>query len=159
MSIAHLFVVSATGLDRKKQERHYLLVTRQFFDRYNDGGGLKEALDSADVPRSMVRAGGRAHRRAVLRGFRTARSPVETVPSSSASLSVGVGSQHQGSVCRLFTLTATNSPPADPPVAEEQSSMTSVAVVKLAAPMRSTLTGIPTMLMLLFTSKTLAGLA
>jgi hypothetical protein len=59
VSIAHLFVVSATGLDRKKQERHYLLVTRQFFDRFCDGGGLKEGLDTADVPRSMVRNGER----------------------------------------------------------------------------------------------------
>jgi len=37
--------------------------------------------------------------------------------------------------------------------------MTSVAVVKLAVPTRSTLTGDPAMLMLLFTSKTLGGLA
>jgi len=59
MSVAHLFIVTASGLDRRKQERHCLLITRQFFDRYGDGGVLKEALDSADVPRSMTRAGER----------------------------------------------------------------------------------------------------
>lgn len=59
MAVAHLFVVTSSGLDRKKQERHYLLITRQFFDRYGDGGGIKEALDSADVPRSLAHAGER----------------------------------------------------------------------------------------------------
>jgi len=59
MSVAHLFVVTASGFDRRKQERHYLLITRQFFDRQGDGTVLKEALDSADVPRSMVRSGER----------------------------------------------------------------------------------------------------
>ncbi|HEV8309655.1 MAG TPA: hypothetical protein VGW35_18485 [Methylomirabilota bacterium] len=59
LAIAHLFVVTATGIDRRKQERHYLLVTRQFFDRFSDGAGLKDALDSADVPRSLARAGER----------------------------------------------------------------------------------------------------
>lgn len=58
-SVAHLFIVTAAGLDRRKQERHYLLITRQFFDRYRDGGGLKEGLDAADVPRSLTRAGER----------------------------------------------------------------------------------------------------
>jgi hypothetical protein len=59
LSIAHLFIVTASGLDRRKQDRHYLLITRQYFDRYRDGAGLKEGLDSADVPRSLTRAGER----------------------------------------------------------------------------------------------------
>jgi|SRR5215831_17052187 len=58
--IAHLFVVTESGLDIKKRHRHHLLITRQFFDRVTDPATLKDALDSADVSRALSRAGERS---------------------------------------------------------------------------------------------------
>jgi hypothetical protein len=58
-AIAHLFTVTESALDRRKQNRHYLLITRQFFDRFSDASALKEALESADVGKSLLRAGDR----------------------------------------------------------------------------------------------------
>jgi hypothetical protein len=57
--LAQLFTVTEGAVDPRKQQRHHLLVTRQFFDRYTDASALKEALAAADVARSLVRAGER----------------------------------------------------------------------------------------------------
>jgi hypothetical protein len=57
--VAHLFVVriAAVGRQTNQQNRHNLVVTRQFFDRVTDTMTLKDALDSADVAKAMLRAG------------------------------------------------------------------------------------------------------
>jgi len=58
--VAHLFVVSESGLDPRKRNRHNLLITRQFFDRLADPATLKDVLESADVARSLAKAGERS---------------------------------------------------------------------------------------------------
>ncbi len=60
-AVAHLFVVrvAAVGRQANQQNRHNLVVTRQFFDRVTDTMTLKDALDSADVARSLERSGER----------------------------------------------------------------------------------------------------
>jgi hypothetical protein len=58
-AVAHLFVVVAPGLDPRKRQRHNLLVTRAFFDRFSDPTSLGEALDSAGIARSLAKAGDR----------------------------------------------------------------------------------------------------
>src|SRR5262249_53914868 len=58
-ALAHLFAVVGAGGDPRPPQRPNLLVTRQFFDRYTDSGALKDALESAEVGRSLTRAGDR----------------------------------------------------------------------------------------------------
>lgn len=59
-AIAHLFVVIEGGVDPRKRNRHHLMVTRQFFDRLADAATVKDALESADVARSLAKAGERS---------------------------------------------------------------------------------------------------
>jgi hypothetical protein len=58
-SVAHLFVLREASSDPRKGKRHHLMITRQFFERYNDVMSLKDALESADVARTLARAGDR----------------------------------------------------------------------------------------------------
>jgi hypothetical protein len=58
-AVAHLFVIVVRGADPRKNQRHNLLVTRQFFERFGDPAALKDALESADVARTLTRAGDR----------------------------------------------------------------------------------------------------
>ncbi len=58
--IAHLFVVSQGGVDPRKRSRHNLLITRQFFDRLADAATVQDALETADVARSLKKAGERS---------------------------------------------------------------------------------------------------
>ena len=56
---ACLFTLTEPSPDPRKHKRYYLLLTRQFFDRFRDYTAFKEALDSADVARTLTRAGER----------------------------------------------------------------------------------------------------
>jgi len=56
---SHLFVVREPGPDPRRQPRHHLLVTRQFFDRFADSSSLRDALECGDIGRALVRAGDR----------------------------------------------------------------------------------------------------
>jgi hypothetical protein len=59
-AVAHLFIIREGGsLDPRKAQRHHLMVTRQFFERYGDAIALKDALESGDVARTLKRAGDR----------------------------------------------------------------------------------------------------
>jgi hypothetical protein len=58
-AVAHLFIVRESSVDPRKAQRHHLMVTKQFFERYNDAIALKDALESGDVGRSLKRAGDR----------------------------------------------------------------------------------------------------
>jgi hypothetical protein len=59
--VAHLFViqVAAIGRTANRRDRHNLVVTRQFFDRFPDTVSLRDGLDSADVARALEKAGER----------------------------------------------------------------------------------------------------
>jgi hypothetical protein len=59
--VAHLFVVrvAAVGRSASRQDRHNLVVTRQFFDRFPDTMSLRDGLDSAEVAKAMQKAGER----------------------------------------------------------------------------------------------------
>lgn len=54
-SVSHLFVVTQPGVDKRKDKRHHLLVTRQFFERFADSTSLQEALAAADVAKALKR--------------------------------------------------------------------------------------------------------
>jgi hypothetical protein len=58
---AHLFAVrvAAVGRSAIRQDRHNLVVTRQFFDRFPDTMSLRDGLDSADVAKTLEKAGER----------------------------------------------------------------------------------------------------
>lgn len=56
---AHLFTVTEPGPAPGKQKRYSLLLTRQFFDRLSDHSAFVEALNAADVARTLARAGER----------------------------------------------------------------------------------------------------
>jgi hypothetical protein len=56
---AHLFTIREGAPDPRKAQRHHLLVTRQFFERYGDAIALKDALESGDIARMLKRAGDR----------------------------------------------------------------------------------------------------
>ncbi len=56
---AHLFVIVEAATDPRRQQRHHLMITRQFFDRCSDPATLKDALEGVDVARSLTRAGDR----------------------------------------------------------------------------------------------------
>jgi hypothetical protein len=60
--VAHLFVIrlAAVGRQANRQDRHNLVVTRQFFDRFQDTMSLKDGLDSADVAKALEKAGERS---------------------------------------------------------------------------------------------------
>jgi hypothetical protein len=58
-AVAHLFVIRESAADPRKAQRHHLMVTRQFFERYGDAIALKDALQSGDIARSLKRAGDR----------------------------------------------------------------------------------------------------
>jgi hypothetical protein len=58
-AVAHLFVIRESAPDPRKAQRHNLMVTRQFFERYSDSIALKDALESGDIARSLKRAGDR----------------------------------------------------------------------------------------------------
>jgi hypothetical protein len=59
-AVAHLFVVTEAGIDVRKRSRHNLMITRQFFDRLADAATIKDVLESADVARSLAKAGERS---------------------------------------------------------------------------------------------------
>lgn len=56
---AHLFVVTEAATDPRRQQRHHLVIARQFFDRCSDPTTLKDALEAAHVARSLSRVGDR----------------------------------------------------------------------------------------------------
>jgi hypothetical protein len=58
--VAHLFVVTDGAVDPRKRSRHHLMITRQFFDRLTDAATVKDALEAADVARSLTKAGERS---------------------------------------------------------------------------------------------------
>jgi hypothetical protein len=58
-AVAHLFTIRESAPDPRKAQRHHLMVTKQFFERYGDAIALKDALESGDVARSLKRAGDR----------------------------------------------------------------------------------------------------
>jgi hypothetical protein len=58
-AVSHLFTIREAAADPRKAQRHHLIVTRQFFERYTDAVSLKDALESADVARTLIRAGDR----------------------------------------------------------------------------------------------------
>ena len=59
-AVAHLFVVLEPGTDPRRQQRHHLMITRNFFDRFVDPATLKDGLDAAEVGRALIRAGDRS---------------------------------------------------------------------------------------------------
>jgi hypothetical protein len=56
-AVSHLFTIRDAAPDPRKAQRHHLIVTRQFFERYTDAVSLKAALESAEVARALIRAG------------------------------------------------------------------------------------------------------
>jgi hypothetical protein len=57
--VAHLFVVTEPAADPRKRQRHNLLITRGFFDRFSDPTSLAQALEAAAVAGSLTKAGDR----------------------------------------------------------------------------------------------------
>lgn len=57
--VAHLFVVTVPGVPGGRTTKYYLLITRQFFERFTDQGSLRQALISAHVAKQLARSGGR----------------------------------------------------------------------------------------------------
>ena len=57
--VAHLFIVTEPSVPGGRPIRHYLLITRHFFERFADQGSLRQALISAHVAKQLARSGGR----------------------------------------------------------------------------------------------------